>query len=125
MNLTSEFIPYEEALSLKELGFDEECLASYGGYNYKGDYHSEVFQLHGIAKRDHLQAPLWQQAFRWFREKHDFVSFVSPRRRGGYEYTIYINTSDDDYGDDGMYTYEEAQLACLQQLIKIIKNENN
>ena len=25
----TEFVPYEQALALKELGFDEPCLASY------------------------------------------------------------------------------------------------
>jgi hypothetical protein len=27
--MTAEFIPYEQALELKELGFDEPCLAYY------------------------------------------------------------------------------------------------
>ena len=29
MTQQTEFIPYEQALELKELGFDEECIASY------------------------------------------------------------------------------------------------
>ena len=29
MNITKEFIPYTEALSLKELGFDESCFRWY------------------------------------------------------------------------------------------------
>ena len=30
--MTKEFIPYEQALALKELGFDEHCLASFYTY---------------------------------------------------------------------------------------------
>ncbi len=30
--MTKEFIPYQEALELKSIGFDEEC---FGYYNYK------------------------------------------------------------------------------------------
>lgn len=30
--MTNEFIPYEQALQLKELGFNEECFGSYFGY---------------------------------------------------------------------------------------------
>ena len=29
MTQQTEFVPYEQALELKELGFDEECIASY------------------------------------------------------------------------------------------------
>lgn len=34
MTLDKEFIPYQEALALKELGFDEPC---FGFYTYKGE----------------------------------------------------------------------------------------
>ena len=29
MNIENEFIPYEQALALKELGFDEPCFGIY------------------------------------------------------------------------------------------------
>jgi hypothetical protein len=32
MSLETEFIPYEQALALKELGFDEPCFGFYDGY---------------------------------------------------------------------------------------------
>jgi len=88
--MNKEFIPYEQALELKTLGFDEPCLAHLIGFgdgtiengkyviNYqqvfypndfiKSDDKAEELGLHpfGICK-----VPLYQQAFRWFREKHD------------------------------------------------------
>jgi hypothetical protein len=34
--MSKEFIPYEQALELKELGFDEPCLAVYRGGSLYG-----------------------------------------------------------------------------------------
>jgi hypothetical protein len=53
--MNKEFIPYEQALELKELGFDEPCIAIW---------------------IDTIPLPLYQQVFRWFREKYDLCSFV-------------------------------------------------
>ena len=62
-----EFIPYEQALALKELGFDEPCF---------GRYWHEDFKIINIDKQfekpDYVcLAPLYQQAVRWFRENHE------------------------------------------------------
>jgi hypothetical protein len=103
--MKNEFIPYEEALALKELGFDEDCFGFYikeaNNQACGGDY-----PCNGTNS-----APLYQQAFRWFREKYGFVNetyiplFITKR--------ISVN------GD----TYEEAELACLRKLIEIV-NQN-
>ncbi len=61
-----EFIPYEQSLELKELGFDEPCLDGYG-------IHGDLW-MKRLSKQSEVDgtclAPLYQQAFRWFREKH-------------------------------------------------------
>lgn len=97
--MNNEFIPYEQALELKELGFDEECL----------DYYPI----------------LWQQAFRWFREKYQLVHSVLQVGSDWHK------TLEFTYSIDGAIyikecctkTYEEAELACLKQLIEIAKNK--
>ena len=61
--MNKEFIPYEQALELKELGFDERTLRAY----YK---ESEQLLDIGSGNMYDTKAPLYQQAFRWFREKH-------------------------------------------------------
>ena len=113
--MNKEFIPYEEALALKELGFDEECLDLYW-YNTKhwrkGTLVSSNIAEH--TKDDCITAPLYQQAFRWFREKGIEVPMY---QRGPKGYSI-----------DGPYntiieSYEEAELACLRKLIEIL-NQN-
>ena len=65
--LEKEFILYEQALVLKELGFDELCIGYY--YNGKIYLNSQGVNLPGPSGEQPL--PLYQQAFRWFREKYD------------------------------------------------------
>jgi len=116
--MKQEFIPYEQALELKELGFDEECFARY----IKGQLSIyTVSTQHSFIET--ALAPLYQQAFRWFREKYGML------------YTIEENLEDDQVwyewdvkssnGFEGGFetTYEEAELACLKKLIEIAKNK--
>ena len=118
-----EFIPYEQALELKELGFDDYNIAWYAIVDEKPKM---VFLNYG----SHLCAPLYQQAFRWFREKHDLFSSVSvdqtmepkfcyalSKYAGPYDWAILV------FNSELYYTYEEAELACLNKLIEIVKNK--
>ena len=61
------FVPYEQALALKELGFEEECLDFY-------DDNKELFYNHENKEKIHIgdsvKAPLYQQAFDFFEEKY-------------------------------------------------------
>jgi hypothetical protein len=119
--MDKEFIPYEQALQLKELGFNEPC---FGYWNIDPYLPKPTFNL--VKPFEHewcLPAPLYQQAFRWFREKHNLIGLVD----GGYDnskniftYVIW-NDFRDDIFDDYYSTYEEAELACLKKLIELIK----
>lgn len=115
--LHKEFVPYEQALELKQLGFDEPCLATHG--------YLELF----IGTNDgHLKAPLYQQAFRWFREKYGLCYFPDI---GSFDFSFRIFDLKKDrnlmenilhpIGFNFEGTYEEAELACLKKLIEIIK----
>jgi len=118
--MNKEFIPYEQALELKELGFDELCLFYYTDNEALRIYHqSEISE-------DLIPAPLYQQAFRWFREKYDLhVSFgrlYDTAETKKYVIDTYneICSYEVDYSG-GHSTYEEAELACLNKLIEIVK----
>jgi hypothetical protein len=114
--MEKEFIPYEIALKLKELGFDEPCLARYLIVTFWERVTGEIkLQMTDCAINEKylIKAPLYQQAFRWFREKHNLHCNIDP-----WGYCIF----DFDHTEKtGFETYEEAELECLKKLIKIIK----
>ena len=130
-NLEKEFIPYEQALALKELGFDEPCLAYW--YNetptnpegqclvyYKKPWDEQKI-INGII-RDYYVAPTYSQSFRWFRGKYKirFIIQSSMSDLGEYFKVIFPNGEQRNVSYN---TYEEAELACIKQLIEIVKNQ--
>lgn len=127
--MEKEFIPYEQALALKELGFDEACMFTHTDNLIQYcPHHLSNTNLKPF-KENPISAPLYQQAFRWFREKYDIHG--EPFYKGGltkqtswYDYKIY-STIDwvDNNSKQQWKTSEEAELECLKKLIEIVKNE--
>jgi hypothetical protein len=126
--MNKEFIPYEQALALKELGFDEPCFAWYDGRypsSINQDYCKNPEEWLNII---HCATPTFSQAFRWFREKYNLDSFVKHLYKSTIKVGYYFGI--DEYKGvefqmdfDAWYkTYEEAELACLIKLIEIVKN---
>jgi hypothetical protein len=123
--MTKEFLPYELALKIKELGFDKLCFGYY-------QYSILIFQLPLIKSETQVQtymlkedcsAPTFSQAFRWFREKYNLESHIKKDWQDGiclgYESMI---ECEDGIIDCGTYNiYEEAELACLHKLIEIVE----
>ena len=124
--MKKEFIPYEQSLELKELGFDEPC---FGYYSKETNWHLcwlsnsvEPYNHNDPKKYGNLSAPLYQQAFRWFREKHGFYNQI--HKRYGWEGIIRNSVNGTLEWNDGTYNSpEEAELACLKKLIEIVKNK--
>ena len=102
--MKKEFIPYEQASALKELGFDEPCLGWYAsdGSLIK-DYVTNKFNEFTVA-------PLYQQAFRWFREKYELSSWVYNSHMDKYFYTI-LQDGRIVKATESATTYEEAELS--------------
>jgi len=122
--MNNEFVPYEQAVELKELGFDEKC---YRGYDKNQMlFYSEQENGHELnySVGMNVSAPLYQQAFRWFREEYALDSYIRPNLVYDVPKTYQYNINDNI--DDVWYnTYEEAELACLIKLIQIVKGDNN
>ena len=123
--MDKEFVPYQPSLDLKDLGFNEPCFGTW-------DRPDKLWIGHVLGidytPDDTVLAPTYSQAFRWFREKYDLVSWV--RRRPGFvkEYSWYASDFNDEdpdeyYFDLHIETYEEAELECLKKLIEIVKNK--
>jgi hypothetical protein len=115
--MEKEFVPYELALDLKELGMD------LGWYNYLNFYDSSTKEFCFVMKD--VPAPLYQQAFRWFREKYDLFCYVELVGDMLFDYMIIGDFVEEeiDYEEGPFNTHEEAELACLQKLIEIVKTK--
>ena len=115
--MDKEFVTYEQALALKELGFDEPCIGYY--YNNKIHFNSPGVNVVGPSGEQPL--PLKQQVFRWFREKHGLGHMINGI---GFESFI-MNIGGVQVIFDSMKfrTYEEAENACIDKLIQLVKNE--
>jgi hypothetical protein len=129
------FLPYELALELKNLGFNEPCLFDYNRFNteHLNDSYFEYANYNTSEKM--VSAPLFQQVFKWFREKYNLDASMSVnvwgekqtsyRITGGIKGVIEANSYGALYDIDTEYynSYEEAELECIKKLIEISKNK--
>ncbi len=125
--MEKEFVTYEQALALKELGFHEECFAwyNYGELLEFGNDH--ILDMYAGEDKKPV-APLKQQVFRWFREKYNQNSFIELVYQDGikYDYVLYADKDEEEcenFGDGPFNTYEEAEDVCIDKLIEIVKNQ--
>jgi hypothetical protein len=120
-----EFLDYTEALALKELGFDEPCFAFYNNLELKRSL-VRNFEECKNSDWDAITAPLYQQAFSWFREKYDLFGIILPYLITGNQWYYKITNRNNSSGlpfEEGFETYEEAELECLIKLIEIVKEK--
>ena len=111
--MEKEFVPYELSVKLKALGFDEDVFEW---------FNTETKDLCDVMKE--VKAPLYQQAFRWFRENGkvaEVFSQILPSNKYKWGY----KTQGVEGITDGFLTYEEAELACLTKLIEIVEQTKN
>jgi len=115
--MNKELVPYEQALALKELGFDEPCFGVY--YTRDGD-------VRIVENGEDGDAPTYSQVFRWFREKYKLKYCIIPLVcEQGYSdlYESRIHQEKHSISIIGNYKiYEEAELDCLKEMINIVKN---
>ena len=117
--MEKEFLPYQESLELKELGFNEKCAAHYLDEDDL-ELKWKIYRNLSFNTDNCVQAPLYQQAFRFFREKYELTSWVYNSDKDNYFYSILQNGRIIKAHKDFM-AYEEAELACLKNLIEIAK----
>ena len=152
--MKNDFVTYEQALALKELDFNEPCFAYYKDGKLSGvdNYDRKDWGFHVISEEDItntiseiLLAPLKQQTFRWFREKHNIHKTIKPTidiRNIDYTISVYKFHEEDRYVGEGVNEeifswglekfdieqprfdfYEEAESACIDKLIELIKEK--
>ena len=119
--MKEEFVPYELAVKLKQLGFDEPCFL-YWWKNESGYILADI--IYDEVRTLDFKAPLFQQAFRWFREEHGMAGIIEI---GTQEYSFFVfdeKTDSRKVTSSMNGTYEEAELACLDKLIEIVESKN-
>lgn len=125
-----EFATRKQALALKELGFNEHCLATWEKdikYPQRWDWDFELRNSTNQEDEVECTAPLKQQVFRWFRDKHEWYanlsSWLHEEEIGTYhEFEIY-GANQYAHGSVPFKTYEEAENACIDKLIEISKEQ--
>ena len=139
-SIESNFVPYQIAVDMKSIGFDEPCFAFYG--LSRDDYKTIRLSIFQNLKTDYLSdlhhldvtcdAQTFSQAFKFFRERYKLHScIVLPINKIDYAYEI-KNISENIRQDflsemqSGIIysSYEKAELACIRKLIEIAKEQN-
>jgi len=126
--MEKEFIPYEQALALKELGF--EYITTIFAYDEAKELYTRSGIPHDFNIRGLLSAPTFSQAFSWFREKYELDSEIYMNHESGVKFYTYLILQLDravithKSGYTGKFnTYEEVELECLKKLIEIVKEK--
>lgn len=127
--MEKEFIPYNLAVKLKELEFDEPCIAYYVDGEDRFVY--DIYTVNNFSGRNILigkaiATPLWQQIFDWFRDQYGLHTEIRSYTAERFTFVIqelkntvkYI-----EYGgiNNAFKTYQEARKACLEKLIELCK----
>ena len=115
--MEKEFVPYELAVKLKELGFDEPCFGWYDGRYIASINQNYCKNSEEWLNTIHCAAPLYQQVFRWFRDKYMLVGVPTHQ-----SYDIWNTITGECFIEIyPLNSYEEAELACLEKLIEIVE----
>ena len=125
--MEKEFITYEQALALKKLGFDDMCFAFYRSpiIELMRCRNSEPWMGNSV-----VSAPLKQQVFRWFREKYFLDCEIYLQEERGHKFYHYLvlqlvrgNIEWKSKNTIRFKTYEEAENACIDKLIELVKQQ--
>ena len=125
--MEKEFVPYELAVKLKELGFDGFTrfhINRNNELNTISESPFSMFQYNMEPNEDDtdslVASPTFSQAFRWFREKYQISPSIHCMSEQGNSWRYYIPN---EGGEKDFLTYEEAELACLEKLIEIVEQK--
>ena len=136
--MEKEFVTYQQALKLKELGFDEPCLLNVWWLNGTCTLTKKLFEPliyingndidfeynlpkeHPFAKGKVIDIgiPIFSQAFRWFRDKYGVHS--SPRKYDETKWWVEWGT----WTSPVFEAFEEAESAWLNKLLEIVESKS-
>ena len=127
IELQKQFVPYDLAMRLKVLGFNEKCFSAYRNTDGEKSLIGLDVWENGAAYDNHegfCAAPLWQQAIDWLAEKHEIDITTPPFwSMDGREYsmTMYHKSGgsiDEDEKNTFLYFSEmPTRISAIERLI--------
>lgn len=118
--MDKQFVTYELAVGLRDIGFDERCFGFYWMDTRGLVYDNAIGMHHGV----HIQAPLWQQVIEWFKVNHDI--HIQPNYRQNifgaamfYEYLVHHKV-DGDWKQTSI-SAENPIVIAVHEAIKLVK----
>lgn len=127
-----EFVPYTQAVEMRDLGFNEPCwrVGNPNGHIiwkwFEVDSETVTVDAQQVLNTkygpDWVEIPTHQQCFNWFRKQYGLHSdIISQQRPNNFTYAFKVIGTEIFF--DGYDTYEAAELACLKTLIEIAKTK--
>ena len=124
--MKEQFITYEIALKLRELGFNDWCFCFYNYSRkllYYTGYDTLVYEeLENITfniNKEDILAPLWQQAIDWIREKYDIHIIINKT----YGYVI-LRGGKNPIGLNYIGNFYQAREQAILKVIELIEQNN-
>lgn len=122
--MMNEFVPYEQAITCKELGFAKPCVKYWWSDGELSN--AWVMPLDYNRKGPVVSAPTWRQVWEWLLAEWSLYAIVVPTITGDWTFKTttvvsgeievppynYVHSTD-------WSTREEAELECLKVLLKL------
>src|ERR1035437_8376971 len=129
--MEKEFVEFKQSLELQNLGYNTAWRNSYWIVSpllknkpicSQADEESIADGTYRKNKEKLIIAPLYQQVFRWFRDKGFGINIYSKDNENK-EWYFLIKKGTITTNDVVYKTYEKAELACLKKIIEIVKEK--
>ena len=130
-SLEEEFVPNDLALAMREIGFDEPCLKYKWNDEKSAKWMSQTSRPTCFHKQNlwtendlfTISIPTYSQCFKWFKERK-MLGLINPIDDwNSWSFSILSEDCMSPFFEmsQGLEykSFEEAQLECLKQLIKL------
>ncbi len=134
------FVPYELALQLKEIGFDELCMRFWtkdGKESLNPQHMGHMDFIRNSTAGERVSAPLYDQVIQWMIDKHQIyieihVASSQMDFTKGFNYYVWDSNTSEEYDSIphnrpiGEYRYTtryEALSAGIAKAIEVIKEK--
>jgi len=128
--MEKEFVPYEIALKLEEIGFKEVCIAYWLKQGKKPQINYRLVDIEFAKTFDNITiSPTWSQAFEYFSDKYRLYAetpmyvIQSGKHDGCYAFKAIIKDTESykeyiKFKKDEFPTKLKARMECIKQLME-------